>query len=323
MGNNCSINGKLVKNCWYGTISHTLWWPKWPNMLSYNNKKETKEIETPAVKAIESSDPVQTKPPQPVKMEEKNATDSSQPPAVEPVAMAKPEVEPPQAINKDEKESVPIPRPEQVIIANNECPKPVEAPKQNRPQVFNRKLSVGLKVDSVLRTKTGHLNEDFNLGRKLGHGQFGTTFLCTEKKTGKEYACKSIARRKLLTQEDVDDVRREVEILHHLSGNPSVVSIKGAYEDAVAVHVIMELCAGGELFDRIVKRGHYSEKKAAELTRTIVGVIETCHSLGVMHRDLKPENFLFVNEEEDSSLKTIDFGLSMFFKPGGILQPLS
>ncbi|KAJ6983839.1 calcium-dependent protein kinase 1 [Populus alba x Populus x berolinensis] len=92
--------------------------------------------------------------------------------------------------------------------------------------------------------------------------------------------------------------------------------LKGAYEDAMAVHVVMELCAGGELFDRIIQRGHYTERKAAELTRTIVGVVEACHSLGVMHRDLKPENFLFVNEKEDSLLKTIDFGLSIFFKPG-------
>ncbi|PKI76590.1 hypothetical protein CRG98_003049 [Punica granatum] len=104
--------------------------------------------------------------------------------------------------------------------------------------------------------------------------------------------------------------------MHHLSGHPNVISIKGAYEDAVAVHLVMEFCVGGELFDRIIQRGHYTERKAAELTRTIVGVVEACHSLGVMHRDLKPENFLFVSEEEDSLLKTIDFGLSVFFKPG-------
>lgn len=51
-------------------------------------------------------------------------------------------------------------------------------------------------------------------------------------------------------------------------------------------------------------------------TRTIFSVIGTCHSLGVMHRDLKPENFLFVNDDEGSPMKTIDFGLSVFFKPG-------
>ncbi|GAY46170.1 hypothetical protein CUMW_094940 [Citrus unshiu] len=106
--------------------------------------------------------------------------------------------------------------------------------------------------------------------------------------------------------------------MHHLAGHKNIVTIKGAYEDSLCVHIVMELCAGGELFDRIIQRGHYSERKAAELTRIIVGVVEACHSLGVMHRDLKPENFLLVNKDDDFSLKAIDFGLSVFFKPGQI-----
>ncbi|KAJ9693889.1 hypothetical protein PVL29_009718 [Vitis rotundifolia] len=183
---------------------------------------------------------------------------------------------------------------------------------------MKRLPSAGLQVDLVLKNKTDHLKEHYNLGRELGHGQFGTTFLCVEKETGKEYACKSIAKRKLLTRDDIEDVRREIQIMHHLAGHSNIISIKGAYEDAVAVHLVMELCTGGELFDRIVKRGHYTERKAAQLARTIIGVVEACHSLGVMHRDLKPENFLFVNEQEESPLKTIDFGLSVFFKPGEI-----
>ncbi|KAK9290095.1 hypothetical protein L1049_008259 [Liquidambar formosana] len=207
--------------------------------------------------------------------------------------------------------------PEQVKIVKVET-KPAQPPKPKKPRHVKRMSSAGLQADSVLQTKTGHLKEYYNLGRKLGHGQFGTTFLCVEKATGKEYACKSIAKRKLLTKDDVEDVRREIQIMYHLAGHPNVISIKGAYEDAVAVHVVMELCAGGELFDRIIKRGHYTERKAAQLARTIVSVVEACHSLGVMHRDLKPENFLFVNEHEESPLKTIDFGLSIFFKPGEI-----
>lgn len=95
-----------------------------------------------------------------------------------------------------------------------------------------------------------------------------------------------------------------------------MVRIKGTYEDNVFVHIVMELCAGGELFDRIVQKGHYSERKAAGLIKTIVGVVEACHSLGVMHRDLKPENFLFDSSDEDAKLKTTDFGLSIFYKPG-------
>ncbi|KAK2982067.1 hypothetical protein RJ640_003192 [Escallonia rubra] len=224
---------------------------------------------------------------------------------------------PPQPVKIPVEERKPVQRMESMKPEVKEAVnKPVDAAKQNKPNHIKRVSSVGLQVESVLKRKTENLKEIYSLGRKLGQGQFGTTFLCIEKGTGKELACKSIAKRKLTTEEDVEDVRREIQIMHHLAGHPHVISIVGAYEDAVAVHVVMELCAGGELFDRIIQRGHYTERKAAELARIIVGVVASCHSLGVMHRDLKPENFLFINEEEESPLKTIDFGLSVFFRPG-------
>lgn len=187
---------------------------------------------------------------------------------------------------------------------------------QRKVPNFIRARSAGLLVDSVLQRRTEKLKDVYTIGKKLGQGQFGTTHLCIEKSTKNEYACKSIAKRKLLTEEDVEDVRKEIRIMHHLAGHSNVIQFKGAYEDPGAVHLVMELCAGGELFDRIIQKGHYSEKAAAELARVIVSVVETCHSLGVMHRDLKPENFLFVSKKEKSPLKTIDFGLSVFFKPG-------
>ncbi|XP_009418968.2 calcium-dependent protein kinase 17 [Musa acuminata AAA Group] len=208
--------------------------------------------------------------------------------------------------------------PEPVTISSDDLkssgsPPPAdEYPPQSPPRHLKRLPSAG----AVLPRKTGNLKDLYTLGRKLGQGQFGTTHLCVEKATGKRFACKSIAKRKLATYEDVEDVRREIQIMHHLSGHPNVISIIGTFEDSVAVHLVMDLCAGGELFDRIIQRGHFSEKAAAGLARVIVGVVEACHSMGVMHRDLKPENFLFVNRNEDSPLKTIDFGLSVFFKPG-------
>ncbi|KAB2031236.1 hypothetical protein Goshw_005218 [Gossypium schwendimanii] len=169
---------------------------------------------------------------------------------------------------------------------------------------------------TVLPYQTQRIRDHYFLGKKLGQGQFGTTYLCTDKVTGIRYACKSIPKRKLVCREDYDDVWREIQIMHHLSENPFVVQIKGTYEDAVFVHLVMELCAGGELFDRIVAKGHYSEREAAKLIKTIVGVVEACHSLGVMHRDLKPENFLFDTPADDAVLKATDFGLSVFYKPG-------
>ncbi|CAK7330661.1 unnamed protein product [Dovyalis caffra] len=162
----------------------------------------------------------------------------------------------------------------------------------------------------------------YSIGKELGRGQFGITHLCTNKVTGEQFACKTIAKRKLVNKEDVEDVRREVQIMHHLTGQPNIVELKGAYEDKHSVHLVMELCAGGELFDRIIAKGHYTERAAASLLRTIVQIVHTCHSMGVIHRDLKPENFLLLNKHENSPLKATDFGLSVFYKSGEVFKDI-
>ncbi|KAL2902034.1 Calcium-dependent protein kinase 13 [Bienertia sinuspersici] len=160
------------------------------------------------------------------------------------------------------------------------------------------------------------IDEKYLVDRELGRGEFGVTYLCIDKGSRELLACKSISKRKLRTAVDIDDVRREVAIMKHLPKSSSIVSLKEACEDDNAVHLVMELCEGGELFDRIVARGHYTERAAAAVTRTIVEVVQLCHKHGVIHRDLKPENFLFANKKENSPLKAIDFGLSIFFQPG-------
>lgn len=127
----------------------------------------------------------------------------------------------------------------------------------------------------VLDNPTGHeIEERYELGRELGRGEFGVTYLATDKSSGEVFACKSISKKKLRTRVDIEDVRREVEIMKHLPNHPNIVSLKDTYEDDNAVHLVMELCEGGELFDRIVARGHYTERAAAAVTRTIVEVIQ-------------------------------------------------
>jgi calcium-dependent protein kinase len=184
----------------------------------------------------------------------------------------------------------------------------------------------GSKPPAPLGDVLGRAMEDvratYSISKELGRGQFGVTHLCTHRATGEKLACKTIAKRKLATREDVEDVRREVQIMYHLSGQPNIVDLRGAYEDKHNVHLVMELCAGGELFDRIIARGHYTERAAAALLRAIVGIVHTCHSMGVMHRDLKPENFLLLSKGDDSPLKATDFGLSVFFKEGEVFRDI-
>ncbi|GER57569.1 calcium-dependent protein kinase [Striga asiatica] len=174
----------------------------------------------------------------------------------------------------------------------------------------------------ILGRPTSDVRSSYVFGRELGRGQFGVTHLATHRATRRAFACKSIAKRKLLNPEDAEDVRREVQIMHHLTGHRNIVELREVFEDRHYVHLVMDLCAGGELFDRIIAKGHYSERAAAGLCRQIVTVVHACHSLGVMHRDLKPENFLFSSSDEDSPLKATDFGLSTFFKPGDVFQDI-
>ncbi|KAH9651748.1 calcium-dependent protein kinase 33 [Citrus sinensis] len=168
--------------------------------------------------------------------------------------------------------------------------------------------------DAILCKAYEDVKLHYTLGRELGRGEFGITYLCTENSTGLEFACKSIPKRKLVNDYYKDDVRREVEVMQYLSGQPNIVQFKAAYEDDQFVHIVMELCVGGELFDRIVARGHYSERSAASVFRVIMNVVNVCHSKGVMHRDLKPENFLFTTGDENAVLKAADFGLSVFIE---------
>ncbi|KAF5747754.1 putative calcium-dependent protein kinase [Tripterygium wilfordii] len=304
MGNRCV--GSMASDGFLQSISNSIWWSR---TIASGDKEPKGEPLSTSKEREEQNPPLPPNgPPEQIKIVKEEIIVVPEP------TRHKEEPEPakPEPVRQIENAKPAQP------ARHKEESKPEEPKKPRKPHNVKRLASAGLRAESVLQTKTGHLKEYYNLGRKLGHGQFGTTFLCVEKGTGKEYACKSIAKRKLLTEDDVEDVRREIQIMYHLSGHTNVISIKAAYEDAVAVHVVMELCTGGELFDRIIKKGHYTERQAAQLSRTIVQVIETCHSLGVMHRDLKPENFLFINEEEDSHLKAIDFGLSIFFKPGQI-----
>ncbi|CAA6666724.1 unnamed protein product [Spirodela intermedia] len=211
----------------------------------------------------------------------------------------------------------------QKIFHRVPCDIPIISTPEKLPSAMPASLSSkfsSAEMEPVLQMPLCDLSSMFILERELGRGQFGVTYLCTERATGGSFACKSVSKRKLVDWRDIDDMRREVTILQHLSGQPNVVEFRGAYEDHEKVYIVMELCSGGELFDRIVAKGSYSEKEAAAVCRSIVTVVNVCHFMGVMHRDLKPENFLFSGAGEGSELKVTDFGLSVFIEEGKVYQ---
>ncbi|XVF51070.1 hypothetical protein PTKIN_Ptkin04bG0154800 [Pterospermum kingtungense] len=164
-----------------------------------------------------------------------------------------------------------------------------------------------------------NLGAKFELGKEVGRGHFGHTCWAKGKKgelKGQSAAVKIISKAKMTTAISVEDVRREVKIMKALSGHKHMIKFHDAFEDANNVYIVMELCEGGELLDRILSRGgRYTEGDAKKIVIQILSVVAFCHLQGVVHRDLKPENFLFTSRDEDAPMKIIDFGLSDFIRP--------
>ncbi|CAI9093923.1 OLC1v1029531C1 [Oldenlandia corymbosa var. corymbosa] len=154
------------------------------------------------------------------------------------------------------------------------------------------------------------------VGSQLGWGKFGIIRACTDKLTGEVLACKSIAKERLITPDDVRSVKLEIEIMTKLSGHPNVVDLKAVYEVEDYVHILMELCAGGELFHQIEKHGRFSEYEARILFKQLMKVVTFCHDNGIIHRDLKPENILLVSKSSLSPIKLADFGLATYIRDG-------
>ncbi|XP_047325482.1 CDPK-related kinase 4-like [Impatiens glandulifera] len=159
----------------------------------------------------------------------------------------------------------------------------------------------------------------YELGKEVGRGHFGHTCWAKGKKgdmKNQSVAVKIISKAKMTTAISIEDVRREVKILKALSGHKHLIKFYDAFEDAHNVYIVMELCEGGELLDRILSRGgRYTEEDAKSIVVQILSAVAFCHLQGVVHRDLKPENFLFTTREEDAPMKVIDFGLSDFIRP--------
>ncbi|MBA0713716.1 hypothetical protein Golax_012734 [Gossypium laxum] len=177
------------------------------------------------------------------------------------------------------------------------------------------------KVASLTKTildtiQISNLRDRYVLGGQLGWGQFGVIRVCSDKLTGEVLACKSIAKDRLVTLDDFCSIKLEIEIMTKLSGHPNVVDLKAVYEDEDFVHLVMELCAGGELFHRLEKYGRFSESEARVLFKHLMQVVKYCHNNGIVHRDLKPENILLATKSSSSPIKLADFGLATYIKQG-------
>jgi calcium-dependent protein kinase len=105
--------------------------------------------------------------------------------------------------------------------------------------------------------------------------------------------------------------------------HPNIIKLYEVYETEEYFYLIMELCSGGELFERIItniENGKpFTEEQAAMIFQQMMSAINYCHKNNIVHRDLKPENLLYLDQSQNSPIKVIDFGMSKICDPNDIM----
>uniref|UniRef100_A0A8B9ZIX3 Calcium/calmodulin dependent protein kinase I n=1 Tax=Anas platyrhynchos TaxID=8839 RepID=A0A8B9ZIX3_ANAPL len=167
------------------------------------------------------------------------------------------------------------------------------------------------------KKRTEDIHRIYDFREVLGTGAFSEVVLAEEKATQKLVAIKCIAKKALEGKEA--GLENEIAVLHKIK-HPNIVALDDIYESSSHLYLIMQLVSGGELFDRIVEKGFYTERDASALIRQILDAVRYLHDMGIVHRDLKPENLLYYSLEEDSKIMISDFGLSKIEGCGSVMS---
>ncbi len=157
--------------------------------------------------------------------------------------------------------------------------------------------------------------KDFELLKVIGMGAFGKVLQVRNRHSSTVYAMKVISKRLIKRKVSyVENILAERNILSKISNHPFIVTMHASFQTREKLFIIMDFCAGGELFLKLGKEGHFRERTAAFYLAEIILALEHLHSVNVLHRDLKPENILLGT---DGHLCLTDFGLAKDFTGNG------
>ena len=174
-------------------------------------------------------------------------------------------------------------------------------------KLISENTSTTLKVDDV-----------YIISGALGSGATSTVRKATHKTTGDVFALKTLQLNRM-TPEMREMLASEVKIMKRLD-HPNIIQLKATYVEIHKLHIVMECCSGGELFDRLIDNvdppGHFDEETTQRYCISISSALKYLHDNNICHRDLKLENFLLTTKAKDADIKVIDFGMSRSFLEG-------
>lgn len=160
-------------------------------------------------------------------------------------------------------------------------------------------------------TTDRQLETDYELREELGSGTIGKVYRAIDRATGEAFAAKIVPTRQFAFQRSfsAEDLLHEARMLRNLS-HPAIVKVRDAYNEVGSFAIVMQLVEGGDLFDRVVKRGCYPESDARDVMSHLLSALTYLHTRGIAHRDVKPENILLRTLQSDVDVLLTDFGLA-------------
>ncbi|CAD8124701.1 unnamed protein product [Paramecium sonneborni] len=172
-----------------------------------------------------------------------------------------------------------------------------------------------LNFSQFIVEKQNSYTDDYKLGGVLGVGAFSQVRKVTHRKTRAIRAMKVISKSRLSTAELQQKFINEINVYKQLD-HPHILKLYEFYQDEKNYYIIIELCTGGELFDKIIEKGSFSEKEASYIMKQIMSAILYAHNQNIVHRDLKPENVLLdITSQGNYNVKVVDWGTAKIFSP--------
>eukprot|EP00903_Cladosiphon_okamuranus_P009913 g9412.t1 len=174
-----------------------------------------------------------------------------------------------------------------------------------------------------LATVNGRVEDVYEMGHELGKGAFSVVRHGRHRQTGQNVALKVIPATIFKDNKRAQEaICSEVEAMRRIRGqldNPALIVMLEVFSEPTKVSIVLEELNGGELFDRIVARGRYTERDASQLIGTLATALGQCHEKGILHRDVKPENIMYTSRDESARIKLTDFGLALLY-PGASIS---
>ncbi|MGH0168875.1 UNVERIFIED_CONTAM: hypothetical protein FKN15_058135 [Acipenser sinensis] len=153
----------------------------------------------------------------------------------------------------------------------------------------------------------------YDIKALIGRGSFSRVVRVEHKATKQPFAIKMIETK---AKEGREVCESELRVLRRVS-HCNIIQLIEVLESQEHVYMVMELATGGELFDRIIAKGSFTEGDATQVLQMVLDGVKYLHSLGISHRDLKPENLLYYHPGTDSKILVTDFGLANSGNKGG------